>query len=344
MIDRRCCRAWNTFSHRLFGWPQRRADDCLPKILLACCLLISGCDEAAKPTELSAADLARRASKNNTTTLRADPKALREQLGVNEMAKFLVEGNDVVEANLYRSGLRSVEPLKGLPMRALDLGFTYVSDVTPLKGMPLETLILENTQVADLSPLKEMPLKELKLQNTKVTDFGFLEGMKLTHFNVLNLPFSDLNGVRDMPLHTLWLTGSNVTDLTPLSSSRLVSLDIERTKVSDLGPLSTISSLKRLNIADTQVTDLTPLANLGLERIVLSPERIRRGFDAIRKMKSLDYIQTSIEQDLTADEFWKRYDLGVWNDSESATPATEASPDKTSESNDSAKPAEPSVP
>ncbi len=87
------------------------------------------------------------------------------------MAKFLVEGNDVVEANLFRSGLRSVEPLKGLPLRALDLGFTYVSDLSPLVGMPLEQLVLENTNVSDLSPLKGMPLKVLKIQNTKVKDF-----------------------------------------------------------------------------------------------------------------------------------------------------------------------------
>ena len=288
-------------------------------ILLPCILLFVGCGKTEQESALTAADLARRAAKNDKTTLRADPKALRQQLGANEMAKFLVEGNDVVEANLFRSGLRSVEPLKGLPLRGLDLGFTYATDLSPLTGMPLESLILENTSVADLSPLKGMPLKVLKIQNTKVTDFGFLEGMKLTHFNVLNLPFSDLNAVKDMPLNTLWVTGSKVTDLTPLSGSRLVSLDIERTEVSDLAPLATMSSLKRLNIATTPVTDLTPLASLSLERIVLSPERIRTGIDAIRNMKSLVEIQTTVEQNQAADEFWKRYDLGIWDDSQKSS-------------------------
>ena len=307
-------------------------------LALLCVATIFGCGETKQQSEMSAADLARRAAQNNTTTLRADPKALREQLGANEMAKFLVEGNDVVEANLLRSGLRSVEPLRGLPLRAIDLGFTYVSDLSPLAGMPLENLILENTNVADLAPLKGMPLKILKLQNTKVTDFKFLEGMKLTHFNVLNLPFSDLNSVRDMPLNTLWLTGSKVTDLTPLSGSRLISLDVERTEVSDLSPLSSVASLKRLNIADTKVTDLSPLAGLSLERIVLSPERIRTGIDTIRAMKSLNYIQTSIEEDLSADEFWKRFDLGVWDDSKQPPSDTSDAP------SEPIKPAEPAVP
>ncbi len=293
-------------------------------ITLLCIFVFVGCGESDPQTGQTAAEQARRAARNDKTTLRADPKVLRQQLGANEMARFLVEGNDVVEANLFRSGLRSVEPLRGLPLRVLDLGFTYVSDLSPLTGMPLESLVLENTSVADLSPLKGMPLKNLKIQNTKVTDFGFLNGMQLTHFNVLNLPFSDLNAVRDMPLNTLWLTGSKVTDLTALSGSGLVSLDIERTEVSDLAPLATTSGLKRLNIANTQVTDLSPLTGLSLERIVLSPERIRTGIDAIRNMKSLVYIQTSVEQNLAADEFWKRYDLGVWDDSE---PASTTSPD-----------------
>ena len=246
-------------------------------IALLCILNFAGCSKPEQAPMLTAAEQARRAARNESTTLRADPKTLREQLGTNEMAKFLVEGNDVVEANLFRSGLRSVEPLKGLPLRALDLGFTYVSDLSPLVGMPLEQLVLENTNVTDMAPLKGMPLKILKIQNTKVKDFGFLEGMKLTHFNVLNLPFSDLNALRDMPLNTLWLTGSKVTDLTALSGTQLVSLDIERTEINSLAPLAAISTLKRLNIANTPVTDLSPLARLSLERIVMSPERIRTG-------------------------------------------------------------------
>ncbi len=309
---------------------------------LLCLLTCVGCGEVEQPSKLTAAEQARRAAQNDTTTLRADPRALRQQLGANEMAKFLVEGNDVVEANLFRSGLRSVEPLKGLPLRGLDLGFTYVSDLSPLTGMPLESLVLENTRVADLSPLKGMPLKVLKIQNTQVTDFGFLDGMQLTHFNVLNLPFSDLNAVRDMPLNTLWLTGSKVTELTALSGSRIVSLDIERTEISDLSPLATTSGLKRLNIAATPVMDLSPLAGLSLERIVLSPERIRTGIEAIRNMKSLIYIQTAVDQNQTADEFWKRYDLGIWDDS-SQSSATDPDSAKQTPASDETPSTEPEI-
>lgn len=293
----------------------------VPSALLICSSLLTGCDEG--PAVDKSAEHARRAAQEDSTTLKMTPDQLRKQLKTNEMATFLVSGNDIVEINLFRSGVRSIEPLKGLPLRGLDLGLTSVSDLSPLEGMKLETLILENVPVSDISVLKGMPLKVLKMQKTKVTDFSVLQGMELEQLNLLNLPFSDLSLLKGMPLNTLWLTATQVTDLSDLPTGRLVSLDIERTAVSNLYPLTTVSTLRRLNIAETQVTDVTPLKGLGLERIVLTPERIRTGMEHLRAMKSLVLIQTSIEEEMSAEDFWKRYDLGVWKPAE-ATPESES--------------------
>jgi len=71
------------------------------------------------------------------------------------------------------------------------------------------------------------------------------------------------------------------------------------------------------------VTDVTPLRGLSLERIVLTPERIRTGMEHLRAMKSLVLIQTSIEEEMSAEDFWKRYDLGVWTPAE-VTPESES--------------------
>lgn len=283
--------------------------------------LLTGCEEG--PATDKTAEHARRAAKEDSTTLKMTPDELRRKLKTNEMATFLVSGNDIVEVNLFRSGVRSIEPLKGLPLRGIDLGLTSVADLSPLAGMKLETLILENVPVSDISVLKGMPLRVLKMQKTKVTDFSALQGMPLEQLNLLNLPFSDLSLLKGMPLNTLWLTATQVTDLTDLPAGRLVSLDIERTAVSNLYPLATVSSLRRLNIAETQVTDVTPLRGLGLERIVLTPERIRTGMEHLRAMKSLVLIQTSIEEEMSAEDFWKRFDLGVWTTTD-VTPASES--------------------
>jgi len=283
----------------------------LPQIaMIGMVIGLIGCDEG--PTSLTVADHARRAAEEDSTTMALTPDELRRRLNANEMATFLVSGNDIVEANLFRTGVRSIEALKGLPLRGLDLGFTRVTDLSPLEGMKLEFLVLENVPVSDISIIRGMPLRILKLQNSRVSDFSVLQGMALEQLNVLNLPFSDLALVKNMPLEILWLTATQVADLSDIPSRRLVSLDIESTSVSNLEPLATVTSLRRLNIANTPISDVMPLQNLLLERIVLSPERIRTGMEGLRKMKSLVLIQTSIEQEMTAADFWKRYDLGVW--------------------------------
>lgn len=284
------------------------------QFLLLLVAVACGCSEESPG--ISPAAHARRISEDDSTTLTVTPEQLRARLKTNEMATFLVSGNDVVEANLFRSGIRSVEALKGVPLRSVDLGFTQVTDLSPLKEMKLQMLILESTPVSDVSIIRGMPLKILKLQNTKVTDFSPIVGLPLEQLNLLNLPFSDLTLLRDMPLEILWLAGTQVTDLAGLPTARLVSLDLERTAVSGIDSLATVSSLRRLNIAQTQVSDVTPLKDLRLERLVLTPERIRTGMEFLRTMKSLTLIQTSIEEEMSANEFWKRYDLGVWKTAE----------------------------
>ncbi len=300
------------------------------QLVLAACfaglsIFVAGCEEG--PEGITAAEHARRAAENDSTTLKLAPKDLQKKLNANEMAKFLVSGNEIVEVNLFRSGVRKLDALKGLPLRGVDLGFTPVTDLSPLSGMKLETLVLENVPVSDISVIKGMPLKILKLQNSKVTDFSALAGLPLEQLNVLNLPFSDLSLLANMPLEILWLTGTQVTDLSLVPSRKLVSLDIERTEVSSLDALASMSSLRRLNMASTPITDVTPLKNLRLERLVLTPDRIRTGMDELRKVKSLILIQTSIDQEMSADDFWKRYDLGVWKAPDfDATPPDKPAP------------------
>jgi hypothetical protein len=277
---------------------------------------------------VSAADQARKVAAGSAGTIRLTPAELRRKLQANERAKFQMSGGEVVEVGLFKSGVQSIEGLRGLPLRAVDLGQTPVSDLSPLAGMALHTLDLEDTQVADLSVVRGMPLKVLKLQNTKVTDFTPLAGLSLEQLNLLNLPFSDVRLLNEMPLKILWLAGTSVTDLSGLNSRTLESLDIENTRVRSLEPLAGMITLRRLNIASSAVTDVTPLKDLRLERIVLSPEKIETGMHVLRDMKSLVLIQTSMAEERSAESFWKSYDLGVWKPapaelnatSEAATP------------------------
>jgi hypothetical protein len=57
--------------------------------------------------------------------------------------------------------LKSLEPLKGMPLTCLACGNCQIADLSPLKGMPLELLYCDHTLINDLSPLAGMKLKKL---------------------------------------------------------------------------------------------------------------------------------------------------------------------------------------
>lgn len=281
-------------------------------------LLPVGCsnstDQAASgDAATSAADTPPVRTATDTGTWEVTPSELRARLRANEMARFRMSGNKIVRAELFQSGISSVEELRGLPLEFIDLGMTDVSDLSPLAGMPLQEIVLENTPVSDISVLKDMPLEVVKLQSTKVTDLSPLYGLKLRQLNLMGLSITDLQPFSSMPLETLWIPQTNVTDLSPIREMKtLVSLDLMGTPVTSLEPIQALAGLKRLNIADSAVEDLTPLKDLKLERLTLTPQKIRQGIEVIRGMSSLTEIQPSLETPMTAADFWKRYDLGVW--------------------------------
>jgi hypothetical protein len=59
--------------------------------------------------------------------------------------------------------------------------------------------------------------------------------------------------------------------------------------------------------------------------MTLTPGRIQSGIEVLRDMKSLTQIQTSMNEPMSAVDFWKRFDLGVWKSTESTVPGTSAS-------------------
>lgn len=262
------------------------------------------------------------------------PESLRRELNCYQ-AEFRMQGMQIVECSLFQTGQKDISALQGLQLKALDLGMTKVDDLSPLVGMPLQRLDLESTPVSNLEALRDMPLQVLKMQQTSVTDFQVLDGMPLQQLNVLDLPFrnEDLLYVAKAPLETLWLAGTQVTELARIPLDNLESLDIERTAVSRLDVLSTSPRLVRLNIAETKVTDLTPLRGLRLQRITLTPQTITTGMEYLRKMSTLQEIRTDLTVAQTADEFWKRYDLDLYQPIPPESDANpSADPDAKSES------------
>ena len=277
------------------------------------CLAIVGCAENETESVTADAPPVLRAEPSSEPEIIL-PSQLRRMLKANENAKFERLGNDIVSAALFESGVKSIEPLKGLPLRSLDLGMCEVSDLSPLKGMPLTSLILENTPVDDISVVKGMQLEVLYLQNTNVTDLSAILDMPIRELNLMNVPVSDLSAVANLPLQTLWVPGTKVTDISALKGKPMVSLDFQGTAVDSIAALEGMATLERLNISQTPVKDVSPLKGLTrLQRITLTPENIDTGLEVLRELPALTEILTSMEGPRqSAAEFWAKYDAGVW--------------------------------
>jgi len=174
-----------------------------------------------------------------------------------------VDKGVIAGVGVGNQSVRSLEPLKGMPLTWLDCHATPVGDLGPLKGMPLTTLSLHSTQVSDLGPLRGMPLRELHCGRTQVSDLGPLKGMPLTTLDCNSAQVSDLGPLKGMPLTTLDCSSTPVSDLGPLEGMRLTLLLCRNTQVSDLGPLKGMP-LTTLNCNETQVSDLGPLKSMAL--------------------------------------------------------------------------------
>ncbi len=241
----------------------------------------------------------------------ADPGTLHQRLKAknpdyNGRAQF---GKDPVLSlvgDFNGTRVSDLSPLAGIPFGALDLRGQGITGIEPLRGMPLKLLGIEDTPVADLTPLKGMKLEKLYLNNTRVTDLKPLANMPLNELMLAGSTVKDLEPLKGAPLQALWLNNTPVGDISPLAGCPLISLTLEGTPAADLKPLAKMTSLKRLHIGKTRVSDLTPLKSLKLERLIFTPENIRKGMDVARNMETLTEVGTTLETRMPPAQFWSR--------------------------------------
>ncbi len=199
---------------------------------------------------------------NPTVMIAAE--TMRRELKANSGANFDRVGADYVGAYLAESGAKTLDPLKGQPLRILDATKTEISDLTPLAGMPLETLILIGCPVTDLKPLAGLPISSLDVSQSKVTNLSGVEALsQLREFYLEGTGVSDLGALRAVPVEKLWLAETAVVDLRPLAGKTLTELNLCQTRVADLSPLAT-SHLRTLWLRDSAITDLAPLSRQKL--------------------------------------------------------------------------------
>src|SRR5688572_7299460 len=91
-------------------------------IASAAVLLVGGCTDESPPPETDQEDPPLAVAPVDTAEPEVTPAELREEFRVNANAKFLQSGGRIRIVDLmYQSHVSDLSPLKGLPLRILDL-------------------------------------------------------------------------------------------------------------------------------------------------------------------------------------------------------------------------------
>jgi serine/threonine protein kinase/Leucine-rich repeat (LRR) protein len=178
---------------------------------------------------------------------------------------------------LSRPEFKTLAPLRGLPVSALDIHVSSITDLSPLADMPLRKLAMAKTRVADLSPLaKFRKLEILVCCQNAVRDLSPLAGLPLVYLDV---------------------SGDSVSSIAPLAGMPLKELQLQHTSVSDLRALLSCPTLEWLTLP-TGARDVDQL------RALKKLSRLSERWDA--SVEGSAYDRGGPAQ--TAEEFWKEYD------------------------------------
>ncbi len=249
-----------------------------------------------------------------------------------------LRGMPLEHLNLFSNKrIVSLEPLRNMPLRDLSLcDCSGVRDLGPLQGRTLEQLNLRGcVQIRDLGPLREQPLEWLNLTVIReLRDFAPLRRMPLRALYVESHHFRDLTLLQDMPLDELRMVGCPVQDLSPLAGKKtltvlflrdcaearnfeaLKGLPLTRFGASGCPNFRDLTILRGMKLQElailgcANVQDLSPLEGVPLQRIALTPALVRKGWDVLRGIKSLERVEVEGRGEFDVADFWARFDKG----------------------------------
>jgi serine/threonine protein kinase len=191
----------------------------------------------------------------------------------------------------------NLEPLRGLPIGALDLSYTKVTSLEPLRAMPLTDLTVYGLAVRDLSPLRGMKLTRFAADASQVSDLSPLAGLPLTIIGLANSQVNDITALRGMPLQEARFGGCPISDYSPLQGAPLRNLYLGRGGSLDLKILAAAPLEVLGNARGKSITDLAPLRDKPLRTLDVSNNRITD----LSALAGLPLVDLQIESNPIAD-------------------------------------------
>lgn len=170
--------------------------------------------------------------------------------------------------------VKDISVLSDLPdLRILNLSSTRVTDLSALSDLDhLETLLIADTDLTDFKQISEIAsLKTLDVSNTEFDDLSDLNGLdKLEALQANDTPIVSLaSGTIHLPsLSALYISDryweGDLEDITEMSSlTSLKKLDLSWCKITDISAMAALTDLEELNIRGNNIDDYTPLYGLS---------------------------------------------------------------------------------
>ena len=205
----------------------------------------------------------------------------------------LTELNNIVSLNINNTTIRDLAPISHLTgLQSLKISQTPINTLNALQDMEyLKELFCSNTNISDLTPLKNhRRLSKIYCDNTRIDGKQASEFTKGNPFTLViydtnaleqwwdELPiywkavFSEQTSIESGPsteqLHEvinmtdLDLSGNPyIQNLMPVSRlTNLVNLNIANTEITRLNALTGMTNLENINLENTHISDLSPLS------------------------------------------------------------------------------------
>lgn len=241
---------------------------------------------------------------------------------------------NLVSLNLSGTRILNIGVVADLPLlRALDISNTVVRDLTPVSNLnDLQSLNISGSAISNLEALSEMAdLNELYCSNTPVgdltplrshrrlskvycdhTQIGVAEASAFTQSNPFTLVIYDTEALRNwwdgLPLYWKAVFSKQIqVDTNPTTEQlhqiiNMQELDLSgNTFLQTLMPVSRLTNLRSLNIANTEITMLQPLQSLAnLESLDIQHTYINN-IEPLSEMTGLKWLNISntLVDDLT---------------------------------------------
>ncbi len=173
--------------------------------------------------------------------------------GFNGSVSHVVENGALAELKIIADGVTDLAPVRALARLARltchagDAGKGQLSDLWPLRGMPLKALDVRGTSVRDLAALAGMPLEVLTISGTDVADLSPLATTRLKVLHLDATPVTDLSALPRLALDEVSCADSHVRDLSPLENVPVKALGIDFRYSRDAARLRAMKTLESIN-------------------------------------------------------------------------------------------------